>query len=241
VGLTAGSIEELERHVGVAAAGAVQIATGPDSGFAVWEDASGAALWIQVVDSAIVGAQPFFAPAACHKTRIEAGVPDPEHPLDGSARLFVLPEEKTVLGVDVLNWPLAMRALRPQAVVPARLAGFAESIQYWDTADAYTAEQPDAKRQGTRWIVPTGLYPDDKGGTGRATATVTGVVLEAEERVNTLTGAPFLWMRLETAGFTLDVVAAAGPRPLPGSIARGHFWLAAVVEPTEPGSLLRLH
>jgi hypothetical protein len=240
VGFTTGNLDELERQVTIAAAGAVQIATSPDSGFAVWEDASGAALWIQVAEKVIVGAQPFFAHGTVHTARIEAGLPDAEHPLDGGARLYVLPAEKTVLRVDVLNWPLAQRALRPQAIAPVRIAAFAESLQIWESSEAYAAAQPEAKRRGTRWIVPTGLYPADKGGTDRATATIAGTVIAAEERVNTLTGSPFLWLRLETAGFTLDAVSAAAPLPAPGAAVHGHFWLAAVVDPAANGSLLKL-
>ena len=121
-----------------------------------------------------------------------------------------------------------------------RLTAFAETIQFWKSEEAYADANPEAKRQGTRWIVPTGVYPADKGGTDRATASVVGHVLEATEHINTLTGGAFHHLRLETTGAILDVVTAAGPLPAPGDIARGHFWLAAVVEPTEPGSLLRL-
>jgi hypothetical protein len=240
VGFTTGDIEELERQVTFAAAGATQIAAGPETGYAVWEDSSGAALWIQVADRAITGAQPFFAPAARHEARVEAALPDAEQPLDGGARLYVLPDEKSILRVDVLNFALVSRALRQQAIVPIRLAGFAESVRFYPTEEEYAASHAEAKRQGVRWIVPTGLYPADKGGTDRATAMVTGVVREAEERVNSITQSPFLRLRLETAGFALDAVCAAGPRPEPGAIAHGHFWLAAVVQPHEPGAPLRL-
>lgn len=240
VGFPTGDIEELERQVTFAAAAARQIATGPESGYAVWEDKSGAALWIQVAGSAIVGAQPFFARAARHEARIEAALPDAEHPLDGGARLYLLPNEKSILRVDVLNFALVAKAVRQQAVIPMRLAAFAESVRFYATEEEYAASHDQARRQGTRWIVPTGLYPAEKGGTDRATAMVTGVVLEAEERVNALTGAPFLHLRLDTAGFVLDAVSVPGPLPEPGAIAHGHFWLAAVVQPAEAGEPLRL-
>jgi len=196
----------------------------------VWEDASGAALWAQLVDGALVGAHPFLASAGMQSARVEGAEEDQDSPLDGQARLYLAPEEAVLLPVDVVNWPMAAGALSPQAMVRARIAAFAEGWEAWDSAEAYLVRHPEARRQDVRRMVPTGLYPRDKGGTGRATASITGIVQHCEDRVNSLTGEPFLVMRLETAGATLDAVGVGEAVPSPGAVVRGHFWLAAVVD-----------
>lgn len=161
--------------------------------------------------------------------------------MDGQARLYLLPGETVLLPVDVVNWPLVANTLKQQTMVNVRLVAFAEGMTAWDSPDAYKASHSESRHQGVRWIVPTGLFPEEKGGTGRATATITGVVEQAESRVNGLTQAPFRWLRLETSGATLDVVAADGPLPPVGGIVRGHFWLASHIEPAAPDSLLHVN
>jgi hypothetical protein len=200
---------------------------GEDTGFGIWEDASGAALWIQIEEGSVTGAHPFFSPAAQHSLRLEAA--DAGGLLDGSVRAFILPDERTLLPFDVLNFPTVAEALRPQTVARARVAAFAESLTLWPSEGAYRSG--DEGQRKARSIAPTGLFPPEKGGTGRSTARIAGVVRSAERRENALTHAAFLSLRLETAGVTLDAVAADGPLPVPGAVADGHFWLAAVAEP----------
>lgn len=240
IGFQAETLEALEELVIEAATRARHIALREGRDFAVWEDESGAALWIQMREGAIVGAHPFYAAAAPHTARIEAAAEDEDDPMDGRVRLYILPEQTVLLPVDVVNWPLVSHTLRQQTTKNLCLAAFAESITVWENLDAYTAARPESRRQGARWIVPTGLYPEEKGGTGRATANITGIVTYAETRVNGLTGATFRHICVDTTGCEMDIVAEDGPLPPVGGIARGHFWLAGLFEVAPGDSLLRI-
>lgn len=204
-----------------------------------WAPASGEQLWLQVKRSGdAMGMNPHFEGKSLVRVAIEARIARPAHtPLDGTFLGWANPPAGGTEGGD---YPFAFdcpdaaihEALELPAVLDAQIAAFAQQITVHAAEQAYAAEQAaQGLPFGSRSFIPSGLISPS----GEPVvppephALIAGVVIEAEERRNAVTGAPFWWALVDTIGGTYDVVIdpslLSGPVHA-GNVVAGWFWLS---------------
>ena len=221
-----------------------------------WVPPSGEQLWLQVKPNGdAMGMNPHFAGKSSIRIAVEARVARDTHtPLDGTFLAWANPPAGTETGGDypfAFDCPDAdsVATLELPAVVDAQIAAFAQEVSVFETEALYAASQA---AQGmafeSRSFIPSGLLSPD----GRPIdppephALFVGGVVEAEERRNTVTDAPFWWALVETVGGTFDVVIDPELLPAPpraGNVLSGWFWLSGRVRSSaedKPGWLSRL-
>ena len=108
------------------------------------------------------------------------------------------------------------------------ITAVAEDIEVFADDDAFTEHAETAQiPYAAKSLVPSGMFNfGDSARPPRAEAMVTGIVVRAERKTNTYSGAVFDWCELETYAATLDVVAE--PQAVPfavGQVVHGGFWL----------------
>ena len=131
-------------------------------------------------------------------------------------------------------------ALVLPATVTAQIAAFAQQLDVHESAAAYDAAQAaQGLAFGARSFIPSGLIsPSGEPVTPpESHALIAGLVVEAEERHNTVTGTPFWWALLDTIGGTFDVVIDPSlvERPVrAGNVISGWFWLSGRLQTAAP-------
>lgn len=202
-----------------------------------WADPSGAELWIQVRGDEILGLNPHFAGRSRLRARLTARVKtDSPSPLDGTFHAWADPPDGG--GEDSGAYPFVFDApdarlhdgLQLPATTTVQVAAYAREIEAFDSPEAYAASQGGEVKFAARSFIPSGLFTPGGESTDppRAQAIFTGEVLEADRRVNQLTGESFVWCLVDTYGGVYDVVVDPELLPDPpkvGGVVSGSFWL----------------
>lgn len=107
-----------------------------------------------------------------------------------------------------------------------RLAALAEEISIHADADAYYASQDgDGPKFAADHLVPAGMFGPEP----RAVAMLAAKVIAVERRTNTMTSAPFYWMRVQgISEIEFDVAVQDGlpdTAPEPGNVISGMFFM----------------
>ena len=199
----------------------------------------GEEVWIQEgSDGAIVGINPHFTGRSVVRVGVAKVVrrdidseldggfsghadPDVDDPLSGACRVvFDCPD----FG--------ATANLKLPSIVTAQVAAFAHDIQVHATFADFDA----LRRQGkiglaSRSFIPTGMFTPEmsKRDPPDAFALITGHVMEAEEKVNPITGSRYFWALVDTLGGRYDAVidpSLVTVAPRAGGVISGSFWLS---------------
>ena len=219
----------------------------PAGQYLKWAPPSGEQLWLQVKYSGdAMGMNPHFEGKSSVRIALEARVVREAHtPLDGTFLAWANPPAGAEAGGDypfVFDCPDAgvHEALALPATVTAQIAAFAQTITVYASRTAYDAAQA---AQGlsfdARSFIPSGLIsPSGEPVTPpESHALIAGEVVEAAERLNTVTGEPFWWALVDTLGGTFDVVidpSLVGTPVRPGNIVSGWFWLSGRLQRATP-------
>jgi hypothetical protein len=221
-----------------------------------WAPPSGEQLWLQVKRNGdAMGMNPHFSGKSSVRVALEARVTrDSQTPLDGTFLAWANPPEGAATGGD---YPFAFDCpdaathlgLTLPITVMAQIAAFAQQVSLYESKAAYDAAQA---AQGlafeSRSFIPSGLI--SPGGAPveppEPHALFAGHVVDADERRNAITGAPFWWALVETIGGSFDVVIdpeLLQNAPRPGNVISGWFWLSGRLQlnaPSKGGWLKRL-
>ena len=204
-----------------------------------WAPPSGEQLWLQVKRSGdAMGMNPHFEGKSSIRIAVEARVTRQGHtPLDGTFLAWANPPEGAATGGDypfafdcpdaAVHEPLAL-----PVTVMAQVAAFAQEISVYPSEAAYHAAQA---AQGlafpSRAFIPSGLMSPsgEPVSPPESHALISGHIIEAAERRNTVTGESFWWALMDTVGGTFDVVIDPSLLATPvgaGNVVSGWFWLS---------------
>ncbi|MGE0448881.1 MAG: hypothetical protein AB7Q29_04790 [Vicinamibacterales bacterium] len=212
-----------------------------------WAPPSGEQLWLQVKRSGdAMGMNPHFEGQAVMRATLEARVTRETHtPLDGTFLAWANPPAD---GSTPGDYPFAfdcpdagtLDALALPATVDLQLSAFAQQFTIHESEAAYLAEQAaQGTPFGSRSFIPSGLISPsgEPIAPPESHALIAGHVLDAAERVNSVSGLPYWWALLDSVGGTFDVVIdpALVTAPLrAGHVLAGWFWLSGRVRRDAP-------
>ena len=204
-----------------------------------WAPSSGEQLWLQVKRNGdAMGMNPHFEGKSSVRIAVEARVARDGHtPLDGTFLAWANPPAGSATGGDypfAFDCPDAAThdALTLPVTLTAQIAAFAQQLTVHESQEAYDAAQAaQGLSFGSRSFIPSGLIsPSGEPITPpESHALIAGLVVEAGERRNAVTGQPFWWALVDTVGGTFDVVIdpALLSKPVrPGNVTAGWFWLS---------------
>lgn len=238
IGLPASSDAELLKLAKKAAENSTEIAR-EGGRYLCWSDPeSGVELWLQLDEvGELLRIHPHYAGAAEMPVKLTARVErGGDSPQEGGFYAWADPGETHE---DAGAYPFvfdcpdfgAHAALSLPHVTRARIAAFTIEAQVYGSADDYYAAQQGEPKRDMRSFLPTGLFEPDgvPKPAKEALAAFSGVVSEAAEKTNPLTGTTFWWAHVDTHGGAYDVVMtlhqAADAPPRKGAILAGSFWL----------------
>jgi hypothetical protein len=200
---------------------------------------SGEQLWLQVKRNGdAMGMNPHFEGKSSVRVAVEARISRDAHtPLDGTFLAWANPPAGAGASGD---YPFAFDCpdaatharLALPATLTAQIAAFAQHVTVYESSSTYDAVQAE---QGlpfpSRSFIPSGLIsPSGEPITPpESHALIAGEVIEAAERVNTVSGQPFWWALIDTVGGTFDVVIDPSLISSPvcaGNVISGWFWLS---------------
>lgn len=204
-----------------------------------WAPPSGEQLWLQVKRNGdAMGMNPHFEGKSSVRVAVEARIARQSHtPLDGTFLAWANPPDGAATGGDypfVFDCPDASThdALSLPAVLVAQVAAFAQQLSVYASPAEYDAAQTaQGLSFGSRSFIPSGLIAPSGEPVvpPESHALIAGLVVEAAERRNSVTGQPFWWALVDTVGGTFDAVIdpslLAGPVE-PGNVVAGWFWLS---------------
>ena len=207
----------------------------------LWRDASGASTSIDTdSDGDLVCASPSFLGASRLPVLVNAIAEDEECRYCSRLLVDVLDDDGEMvypLAVELEDIDAVMDAVPAGERRTLRVTAFADSISVWPDEEAYYAEA--ATEEGAlsaQSLIPVGFFtqPTRRGLLRRRTepmptahAVLTGAVVEATERRNEATGAPFWSLQIETYGGRYDAVVAPDEAAglAPGAIVQLESWL----------------
>jgi hypothetical protein len=204
-----------------------------------WAPPSGEQLWLQVTHNGdAMGLNPHFSGKSVVRVALEARIARESHtPLDGTFLAWANPPDGAATGGDypfVFDCPDAATCahLSLPLTTVAQVAAFAQQVSLYPSKSAHDAAQTaQGMSFDSRSFIPSGLISP----AGQPVeppephALISGHVLEAETRHNSVTGRPFQWALIETIGGTFDVVAdleLLREAPRAGNVLSGWFWLS---------------
>jgi hypothetical protein len=238
IGFTVSSGEDLAALASRVAERADTIDAGAGQ-YLKWAPPSGEQLWLQVKRSGdAMGMNPHFEGKSSVRVAVEARVAREAHtPLDGTFLAWANPPAGAESGGDypfAFDCPDAAThdALALPATLTAQIAAFAQTISVYESRTVYDAAQAaQGLSFASKSFIPSGLIsPSGEPVTPpESHALISGEVLEAEERVNAVTGQAFWWALVDTVGGTFDVVIDPALLTLPveaGNVISGWFWLS---------------
>ncbi len=212
-----------------------------------WAPPSGEQLWLQVKRNGdALGMNPHFAGKSSVPVALEARVSRDAHTvLDGTFLAWANPPADASEGGE---YPFAFdcpdaathEGLSLPARMTAQIAAFAQQLEVHASATAYeSAQAAQGLAFAARSFIPSGLIsPAGEPVTPpESHALIAGLVIEAGERHNTVTGAPFWWALLDTVGGTFDVVIDPVLLTSPvraGNVLSGWFWLSGRLQTAPP-------
>ena len=212
--------------------------------YAVYRDASGAALWIGInQDNEFFSAEPYFSgrlqsvwvshvAANQYDDGFDDGTGFAHVCQNGSASEngeCVYGDYPFIVDIpDIASFPQTTVGTAQKIAVCA----FAESAELFASEAAFAASQ---ETQELKWaaqsFIPSGMFIDEnapEGARPAARALFTGIVRTAEKRHNTLTQQPFYYCEIATFGGVWSVVYPAeafADTPQQGNVIQGEYWL----------------
>ena len=234
IGFSITSGEDLAALASEVADKADRISTPPGE-YLKWAPPSGEQLWLQISpEGDAMGMSAHFAGKSSIRVAIEARVTRPSHtPLEGTFLAWANPPAGSAVGGD---YPFAFDCpdaathldLALPATVTAQVAAFAQQVSLYDSPAAFAS----SGRQGehpSRSFIPSGLVSPsgEPVSPPESHALIAGHVLEADTRVNAVSGTPYWWALVDSLGGTFDVVI--DPELLPEHAARGSGALRLVL------------
>jgi hypothetical protein len=244
IGFHLASIEELAELTRQVAGEASEQLVSPHGVCLRWTAECGAELWLQLDrEGHLAGIHPHFngqARFALTLTEAEAAtaVPGLEGTLRGESANG---EAAGPLAFDVPDLGGLVRRLRLPGPVGLQVAAFAHELDAVEPAGEASEDGPPLELEARSLSVDDRRAP-------LSGARVNGRVLAFSEKLNPVSGEPFVWARLEVPGGELDMVAE--PDQLPGPLdldvrVSGAFWLSARIrmfhEEPAPGVTIRIH
>lgn len=238
IGFSITSGEDLAALASQVADKADRISTPPGE-YLKWAPPSGEQLWLQISpEGDAMGMSAHFAGKSSVRVALEARVVRPTHtPLDGTFLAWANPPAGAAGGGE---YPFAFDCpdaathldLALPAIVTAQVAAFAQQVSLYDSPAAFASSQAaQGARTPSRSFIPSGLVAP----TGEPVsppephALIAGHVIEADTRVNAVSGTQYWWALVDSLGGTFDVVIdpelLAEP-PHPGQVLSGWFWLS---------------
>jgi len=216
----------------------------PHGDYRVWTPGSGAELWVNLYRRAgdireLAGVNPHFAGEARMSAIVEAIEPNAEFALEGEIYAWASSggEEHGLypFSASVPDFDASLAAREVPFRATLALAGFAHDLRWWPDEAAFAAAMRDETTGfAATSIVPVGLFGANTG-RARSQVVVTGTIVAAELRYNPATERPFRYLRLETYGGQIDVLAApelVEGEPITGGVARATCWLTARIVTT---------
>jgi len=252
IGFNAGSAEELADLVTrLPEAGGQSQPCGPGFYYR-WRSDVGSELWIHMQKEgeqlSIVGVTPFFAgqgrmPVRVMKKRQRAF----DNAFEGAVFVEIEPGPRahqcaTVALFDVVDYACWANRVCP-FLAQAQIAAFPHDLAVFPDEETFTQGQAgETIKFAPESFFASGLFTGPGDGDGHAVfhdpndddfqaasrAFLTGRVLRAELRRNTVTGQEFHAALVKTLGGTLDIVADITQMRValrPGNIVQGEFWL----------------
>lgn len=216
----------------------------PGGQYLKWAPPSGEQLWLQVKRSGdAMGMNPHFEGRSIVRATLEARVTRQGHtPLDGTFLAWANPPAD---GSTSGDYPFAFdcpdagvhAALGLPATVDLQVSAFAQQISVHASEAAYLHDQTSGAF-GSRSFIPSGLIAPSGEPVipPESHALIAGHVVEAAEHVNSVSGRPYWWALVDSAGGTFDVVvdpAMLGAPLRVGQIVSGWFWLSGRVRQSE--------
>jgi len=233
IGFSITSGEDLAAIASQVADKADRISTPPGE-YLKWAPPSGEQLWLQISpEGDAMGMSAHFAGKSAVRVAVEARVARPAHtPLDGTFLAWANPPAGDAVGGD---YPFAFDCpdaathidLALPVTVTAQVAAFAQQVSIFDSAAAFTSSQGSPSRS----FIPSGLVSPsgEPVSPPESHALIAGHVLEADTRVNAVSGTAYWWALVDSLGGTFDVVIDPDllpEPPKPGQVLSGWFWLS---------------
>ncbi len=204
-----------------------------------WTDPSGAEIWLRKGRfGRVEGAAPHFAGPGEMRVRLAKRIEPAEGgELDGGFYGWANPKTD---GDDSGDYPLVFdapdlqlhRGLGLPAPVTVQLAAFPYEIESFESEEAFYASQDRTDLAfAARSFIPAGLFGADGDviDPPEALCVMTGIIIDSDVKMNTLTQRRFHWALVDTLGGVIDVVCAPvdlpGP-PRPGAVVHGTFRLS---------------
>ena len=199
-----------------------------------WEDPSGAVLVINRRDGDLLGLLPTFGSgvgALVRDCRVFAGdlLTAEAVDADGQRICPLLLESPQFFRLAEQDRPWSGTAALTGLGV--ELALYADADDYAASPDSIVSEGDDARRWAPESLVCYGFFGEPEAATGHAH--LSGTVLRAETRTNSLTGQKFVAAEVRTAGFEITICLPAADLPAvpqPGNVLAGTVFLIAELE-----------
>lgn len=245
IGFLIESEDDLKKVIKQAMAEAREVIPVKGGSYIRWSGGCGAELWLQGDrKDRLIGLSPHFAGTSQVQIGLAARAKRPyDNDLEGAFKAWTDPSSE---GATKGAYPLLFDApdfavyseIKLPSLATAQISAFAEEITIYESAEAYLDSQSDGHKLSSQSFVPVGLLADPERDEepADARAMFAGHILQAEERVNDLSGEPFVWALVETLGARYDVLIAQAmidDLPVEGNVVGGSFWLSGRLQQYE--------
>lgn len=211
----------------------------PGGTYLHWTGDCGAELWVQLDDSGrFLDIQPHFSAMATMRVGVTKRLLRPtDRPLDGAWQGWADPieDEDPSGGRFELTFEAPDFALHHELQLPVltsvQLAAFAHSLTLFNDEQAFRdSPQVDGRLEPQAFIpAPQKVRKGGETEPPTAEALVCGHILKFQVLHNDLTGLPFYWLLLETAGGRMDLLVdpeLISSEPVIGGIIMTVCWLS---------------
>jgi hypothetical protein len=196
-----------------------------------WVDPSGAAISFHLEQEQIACVTPFFAaPDEGCRWRVQTHEPldDRDCPHCGGADCDLLDASGRLVTRTCVQWVdyRPYRAwLEQSRTFSLRVTLFSRVAHFYDSEAEFSAAKPFKESLAPMAFMPYGMFSSPDELVARASAIVTGPVLQAAVLHNQATGGRFVHVRMDTLAGPMDLVVAEGALPRVGGHAAVQGWL----------------
>ena len=199
-----------------------------------WQAGAGVELWVQTDHYGVpFGLYPHFTEDSVFPVGLTRTIQRPDDtPLDGAFYGWAAPHDNEPgsgyfpFVFDVPNTAVYSDLTLPQTC-NIQLAAFAHELSLYNNEATYRTSQTEEPKFATVSFIPSGTFTKD-GAEPTAHAFFTGHIMDWALRTNPATHHDFYWIRVQTLGDIIDVVATPElitKEPIIDGIAQGSFWL----------------